>query len=177
VEATLVTAPKAKWFYPFAALLLLTDCGTKQLAVQELAVEHVPHAVIGDAVRFTLVYNRGAAFSFHLGDYSRVVFSVVALVMIAVLWRLYREANAHDRLMGAALGLIVGGAMGNLADRLRSPRGVVDFIDVGLGDHRFWVFNLADAGVSIGAAILLYLMMTRPEHATPPMDSSPPAQG
>lgn len=169
-----MAAPKARWFYPFAALLLLTDCGTKQLAVQELAVEHVPMPVIGDAVRFTLVYNPGAAFSFHLGDYSRVVFSVVALVMIAVLWRLYREANAHDRLMGASLGLIVGGAMGNLADRLRSPRGVVDFIDVGLGDHRFWVFNIADAGVSIGAVILLYLMMTRPEQATP---SSPPEQG
>lgn len=163
-----MTAPKARWFYPLAALLLLTDCGTKQFAVQELGVEHVPHSIVGDMLRFTLVYNRGAAFSFHLGDYSRVIFSVVAMVMIAVLWRLYREADAHDRLMGASLGLIVGGAMGNLADRLRSPRGVVDFIDVGLGDHRFWVFNVADAGVSIGAVILLFLMMKRPEpEATP----------
>lgn len=167
-----MTAPKSRWFYPLAALLLLTDCGTKQIAVQELGVEHLPHSVIGEAVRFTLVYNRGAAFSLHVGDYSRVVFSVVAMVMIAVLWRLYREADAHDRWMGASLGMIVGGAMGNLADRLRSPRGVVDFIDVGLGDNRFWVFNVADAGVSVGAVILLILMMKRPDPTTIPSETS-----
>lgn len=164
---------KSRWFFPLASLLFLADCGTKQLA-EGLGVEHVPHEVFGDALRFTLIYNPGAAFSVHLGDYSRVVFSVLALIVIALLLRMYREAPPHDRAMGAALGLIVGGAVGNLFDRLRSPRGVVDFIDVGMGDMRFWVFNVADMGVSMGAALLLYLMLTRPAPAssTPTQDPS-----
>ena len=68
---------------------------------------------------------------------------------------------------GAALGLIIGGALGNLTDRLRSPRGVVDFIDMGLGDYRFWTFNVADVGVTAGAALLLYLLLrrSRPDEA------------
>ena len=131
-----MTAPKSRWFWPLAALLLLADCGTKQLAEEQLLL-HLPHEVLGNAVQLTLTYNRGAAFSTSLGGYSRVVFSVLAMVMVAVLYRMYRDADAHDRALGAALGLIVGGAVGNLADRIRSPRGVVDFIDLGLGDTRF----------------------------------------
>ncbi|MCC6319680.1 MAG: signal peptidase II [Gemmatimonadaceae bacterium] len=162
-----MTAPKARWFWPLAALLLLADCGTKQLVEEQLTVEHLPHEVIGNTLRLTLIYNTGAAFSTSLGDYSRVVFSALAMVIVAVLYRMYRDADAHDRALGAALGLIVGGAVGNLVDRLRSPRGVVDFIDVGIGDARFWVFNIADVGVTTGAALLLYLMLRR-SHSTEP---------
>jgi signal peptidase II len=156
---------KARWFFPLASLLFLADCGTKQWA-EGAGVEHVPREVIGDALRLTLVYNPGAAFSVHLGDYSRVIFSVLALVVIAMLVRMYHDAAPHDRAMGASLGLIVGGAVGNLADRLRSARGVVDFIDVGIGNARFWIFNVADVGVTVGALILLYLMLTRPPHTS-----------
>jgi signal peptidase II len=151
---------KSRWFFPLASLLFLADCGTKQW-VEQVGVEHVPQELLGDALRLTLVYNPGAAFSVYLGDYSRVIFSVLALIVIAMLLRMFREAAPHDRAMGAALGLIVGGAVGNLADRLRSARGVVDFIDVGVGGTRFWIFNVADMGVTVGAAILLYLMLTR----------------
>ena len=158
-------APKSRWFWPLAALLLLADCGTKQLAVEELGVEHLPREVLGDAVRLTLTYNPGAAFSVSLGDYSRVVFSVLALVIVAVLVRLYRDAEAHDRGLGAALGMIVGGAVGNLVDRVRSPRGVVDFIDLGYGDYRFWTFNVADVGVTVGAALMLVIMLRRSREA------------
>lgn len=160
--------PKARTFWPLASLLLLADCATKRLAEQQLAVEHLPHEVFGDAVRFTLAYNKGAAFSTTIGPYSRVVFSVLAIVMVAILYRMYREAEHHDRTLGAALGLIVGGALGNLADRIRSPRGVVDFIDLGLGDVRFWVFNVADMGVTFGAIILLLLMWRRARDHTEP---------
>ncbi len=156
---------KSRWFFPLAGLLFLADCGSKQW-VEGAAVEHVPRSIIGDALRFTLVYNPGAAFSVYLGEYSRVVFSVLALIVIAMLLRMYHEAPPHDRPMGAALGLIVGGAIGNLTDRLRSARGVVDFIDVGFGNARFWIFNVADMGVTIGAVILLYLMLTRPGPTT-----------
>jgi signal peptidase II len=158
-------APKSRWFWPLAALLLLADCGTKRLVVEELAVEHMPREVLGDAVRLTLIYNPDAAFSISLGDYSRVVFSVLAMVIVAVLLRLYRDAESHDRGLGAALGMIVGGAAGNLVDRLRSPLGVVDFIDLGYGDYRFWTFNVADVGVTVGAALLLVIMLRRSRDA------------
>lgn len=159
---TVMSLSKARWFFPLASLLFLADCGTKQW-VEGVSVEHVPREVIGEVLRFTLVYNPGAAFSVYLGEYSRVVFSVLALIVIAMLLRMYQEAAPHDRAMGASLGLIVGGAVGNLSDRLRSARGVVDFIDVGFGNARFWIFNVADMGVTVGAVILLYLMLTRPE--------------
>jgi signal peptidase II len=63
--------------------------------------------------------------------------------------------------------MITGGAIGNLADRLRSPRGVVDFIDMGLGDYRFWTFNVADVGVTIGASLLLYTLLRRSRQEEP----------
>jgi signal peptidase II len=164
-----MTHPKARLFWPLAALLLLADCSTKQL-VEEQLVEHLPQEVIGNALQFTLIYNRGAAFSTSLGDYSRVIFSVLAMLIVAVLYRMYRDADATDRSLGAALGLNVGGAVGNLVDRLRSPRGVVDFIDVGIGDARFWVFNIADVGVTAGAALLLYIMLRRSQAPEPELE-------
>ena len=73
----------------------------------------------------------------------------------------YWRAQAHDRTLALALGFIVAGASGNLLDRLRSPRGVVDFIDIGVGDIRFWTFNLADVAVFCGAVLLAHLLIRR----------------
>lgn len=60
-----------------------------------------------------------------------------------------------------------GGAIGNIFDRIRFRAGVVDFIDVGLGNHRFWIFNVADAGITIGALVLAFTLL-RAEPETPP---------
>lgn len=68
---------------------------------------------------------------------------------------MYRQTSPGDRLAAAGLALIASGALGNLLDRLRSPRGVVDFIDLGIGDLRFWTFNLADVGITCGAVLLV----------------------
>ena len=73
----------------------------------------------------------------------------------------YRRAAPHDRTLALALALIVAGASGNLLDRLRSERGVVDFIDIGFGDMRFWTFNLADVAVFCGAVLLANLLIRR----------------
>jgi signal peptidase II len=129
----------------------------------------VPHEVLGEVLRFTLAYNPGAAFSMSLGPYSRWIFGGFALVALVVLWRLYRMtgagARAGDRLRVLALGLAFGGAAGNLIDRIRSPLGVVDFIDIGLGDVRFWTFNLADSAVTVGALVLAW-SLSREERET-----------
>lgn len=133
---------------------------SKLLAERMLAPKYTPHSIIGDVVRFTLAYNPGAAFSMSLGMYSRVIFGAFAVVALYVLWRLYRMTGsgvrAGDRWRIAALGLAWGGAAGNLIDRFRSPDGVVDFIDIGYGNVRFWTFNVADSAVTIGAVLLAW---------------------
>ncbi len=120
----------------------------------------MPHRIIGDFVRFTLAYNPGAAFSMSLGAYSRFIFGGFAIIALVVLWRLYKMtgtgARAGDVTRIIALGLAFGGAAGNLVDRFRSPQGVVDFIDIGLRDVRFWTFNVADSAVTVGALILAW---------------------
>jgi signal peptidase II len=62
-----------------------------------------------------------------------------------------------------ALALIFGGAIGNLIDRVRSPQGVVDFIDVGVGAYRWWTFNIADVGITLGALLLGWALWSRVE--------------
>jgi signal peptidase II len=156
---------KAKAFWPLLLLLVFADCSTKRLAEQHLVPEHVPHRVVGDIVRLTLAYNRGAAFSFTLGEHSRVAFTVLALGVLVVLASIYRSTPAQDRVQAIALALVAGGAIGNVLDRFRMPggtyRGVVDFIDIGVGGWRFYTFNLADMGVTFGAILLGLLLLRR----------------
>lgn len=152
---------KSAAFWAPAALLILADCGTKELAVEHLSPPHVPHEVIGTVIRFTLAYNPGAAFSMSVGSHSRLVFTLLAAVVTVILFRLYRATPARDAWQAVALALVAGGAVGNALDRLRSARGVVDFIDVGIGTHRFWTFNLADMGLTIGASLLVSMLWRR----------------
>jgi signal peptidase II len=155
---------KAKAFWPLLFLLIFADCTTKRLAEEHL-VQHMPHPVVGEVVRFTLAYNPGAAFSFSLGEHSRVGFTVIALCVLVALGSVYRSTASQDRLQAIALALVAGGALGNMLDRFRSPsgtyRGVVDFIDIGVSGWRFWTFNLADVGVTFGAVLLALLMLKR----------------
>jgi signal peptidase II len=109
-------------------------------------------------VRLTLVYNPGAAFGLHLGPGSRWIFTALTFGALFLLWRLYQETSASDRRRVMAIALVVGGAIGNLIDRLRSSRGVVDFIDVGIGTARWPTFNVADMAVSCGAILLAWVL-------------------
>jgi signal peptidase II len=152
---------KAFVFWPLESLLVLADCTSKQVAAERLEPEHVPHEVLGDVVRFTLAYNQGASFSVSLGEHSRWILAALALGVLGVLMMQYRRAATHDRTLALALALIVAGASGNLLDRLRSSRGVVDFIDIGFGEMRFWTFNLADVAVFCGAVLLANLLIRR----------------
>jgi signal peptidase II len=152
---------KARVFWPVALTLLLTDCATKRLAENTLGPEDVPHGVIGDVVQLTLSYNTSAAMGIDLGIWSRPILATLTLVALLVLGALYRKTASDDRTVAIALALLVGGAVGNLVDRLRSSRGVVDFLDLGIGAHRFWIFNVADIGVTMGAALLAWMLWKR----------------
>jgi signal peptidase II len=149
---------KARWFWPVFATVLLADCSTKELIVSALSADPGPHPLLGDLLRLTLAYNPDAALNFSVGPGSRFVFGSIAVVALIMLFRLYFRAASDAVLRAVALALVAGGALGNLLDRLRSPRGVVDFIDVGLGELRFWTFNLADVGITTGVLLLAVVL-------------------
>jgi signal peptidase II len=124
----------------------------------------VPRELVGDSLRLTLVYNPGAAFGLYLGAFSRWIFLLLTIVALVVVARLYRSTLLHERWRALALGLVSGGAMGNLINRAWSARGVVDFIDVGVGGWRWPTFNVADIGVSVGAFLLSWVIWREERH-------------
>ena len=142
-------------FWIIVAIIIALDAGSKALAVQHLAPRYMPHPVIGDFFRFTLAYNPGAAFGMHVGPASRWIFASLSVVIVFVLIKSTVSLTRISPLAAVGVPIIVGGALGNLLDRIRFRDGVVDFIDIGIGDVRFWTFNLADTAVTIGAACLV----------------------
>lgn len=148
----------AALFWALLATVVVLDVVTKAMAVYALVPQRLPHEVLGESVRLTLVYNSGAAFGLYLGPYSRWIFLCLTIGALVILWRLYRGTRPGDWLRAVALGLVCGGAAGNLIDRIRSPLGVVDFIDVGIGDMRWPTFNVADMAVSTGAFLLAWVL-------------------
>jgi signal peptidase II len=159
------TSTRDRFFWTALLAVVITDIATKRWAESALGL-HVPEDVFGHWVRWTLTYNTGAAMNISLGGASRIVFSAVAVGMIVYLFKLYRQAPGDSRATPAALALIAAGAFGNLLDRLRHTKGVVDFIDIGTADWRFWTFNVADMGVTMGA-LLLALLLWREDPSAP----------
>jgi signal peptidase II len=139
--------------------IILLDVVSK-LIVQRNLVLYSPRPVIGDVFRLTYIYNPGAAFGLHLGEYSRFIFLTLTVVALLVLFLWYRATPWQDRLRLVAIASVSGGAVGNMIDRLRSHRGVVDFLDVGVGSIRWPVFNVADIAVTIGAVLLAISLWT-----------------
>ena len=133
--------------------ILGVDLVTKWL-VQENFYPGGSVEVLGDLIRLTYILNPGAAFGIHVGEYSRIVFMTLSALAVVVLTGLFWSTPSTERLRLHAIALVVGGALGNLVDRIRSPMGVVDFLDVGLGSLRWPVFNVADIGVTMGAVLL-----------------------
>ncbi len=108
----------------------------------------------------TLTYNHGAAFSF-LSDQSgwqRWFLSAVStgVTVVLVLW--LRSLQRHERLTAISLGLIIGGAVGNLIDRLLLGH-VIDFLDFFIGQHHWPAFNVADSAITIGVAVMVYELL------------------
>lgn len=148
-----VRLSKTALFIVIIVSVLLVDYTTKRLVQNSLTLyEQVD--IIGDYVRLTYIFNPGAAFGIHVGDYSRFLFLGLSIVALLALGGMYWATPTTDRSRLAAIALICGGALGNLIDRLRSARGVVDFLDVGVGTIRWPVFNVADIAVTTGAVIL-----------------------
>lgn len=145
-------------FWPVLVLVAALDFCTKAVAAARLIPQGIPHAIYGEWLRFTLVHNPGAAFGLHVGQYSREIFTILTLIALSILGRLYASTRRGDIARTVSLALVCGGAVGNLIDRLRSQAGVVDFIDIGFGDSRWPTFNIADMAVSLGAFLLAWVL-------------------
>ena len=152
------TDVKALVSWPILLVIVLADAITKAVAAAVLAPSGVARPVFGETVRLTLVYNPGAAFGLYLGSFSRWIFMALTVGALIILWRLYRQTAHDDVVRVVAISLVAAGAIGNLIDRVRSDLGVVDFIDVGIGVHRWPTFNVADMAVSSGAFLLAYVL-------------------
>jgi signal peptidase II len=144
---------KAPLFAGILGSVVTLDVITK-LMIQRSISPYQQVDVIGDYLRLTYIHNPGAAFGIHLGPYSRIIFLTLSLVALGALFGMFWATPARDRIRLTSIALICGGAVGNLIDRVRSARGVVDFLDVGIGNIRWPIFNVADIAVTTGAIFL-----------------------
>jgi signal peptidase II len=159
-------SPRGLYVWIMAVIVAL-DQATK-LAVDRLMDLHESHRVIDGFLRLTYVRNRGAAFGI-LSDadlpFQAALFSVLSLAALAAIalyaWRL----PAESRLPKAALALIMGGAVGNLIDRMRLGY-VIDFVDAHLGAYHWPAFNVADAAITVGVVLLVLDMAWHPQPAS-----------
>ncbi len=150
----LITHPTmARWLW-LSLLIVILDQATKWLA-EALLLPFQPVPLM-PLLNFTLMYNEGAAFSFlaNAGGWQRWLFAGFALVMTLALTFWLLRLDKGERATAAALSLVIGGAIGNLIDRVQTGR-VVDFIDFYVGTWHWPAFNVADSAISIGIVFLL----------------------
>lgn len=145
--------PKHLIFGVTFPVIMALDLVTKRWALDVLVLES--RELFGGLMPLTLAFNKGAAFGMRVGEDSRWFFIPVTIVALVLLGVLYRQAADRDFLRIASISLVVSGAVGNLYDRVRWDRGVVDFLGpVDLGLWNFPIFNVADMAITCGAILL-----------------------
>ena len=139
-----------------AALVLVLDQISKAFVIMILGFN--TKLVFMPSLNFTLAYNRGAAFGFlaESNGWQKWLFCGIALVFSSCILIWSARLTDRDYWEGVALAGILGGAIGNLIDRLRYGY-VIDFIDFYIGDWHWYTFNVADIAICVGAAILILL--------------------
>ncbi|MBT6277454.1 MAG: signal peptidase II [Chromatiales bacterium] len=152
----------SRWFL-LSLLILILDQLTKYFAEDYLTLTDVIPIVPG--LNLVLAYNPGIAFSLFAGaGFWLAIIAAVVSVFLAV-W--IQRLPAGDRLTGAALAAVFGGALGNLADRVFRDGLVVDFIDVYIWNWHWPAFNVADSAICVGAGLLIFTaFFPQPEIAT-----------
>lgn len=156
---------RRRWllFAGLAALVVIADQASKMWVEANFAIASVhptvggaePTPVIDGLVRIAKSYNAGGIFGL-FGD-SAVALGLASTVVIALIFVYqWREGTHGAWLLTVALGLLLGGAVGNFIDRLRYEH-VIDFVDMGVGDWRWYTFNVADAAISMALLLLIVL--------------------
>lgn len=138
-------------YYLIALIVFLIDQGTKYLIATRLELqEQIP--VIGNFFLITSHRNRGAAFGILEGQ-RWFFFVVTVVVVIGIVWYL-NKVRKTQKLLPTALGLVLGGAIGNFLDRMLTGE-VVDFLQLNFGSYTFPIFNVADSSIVIGVALII----------------------
>jgi signal peptidase II len=135
-----------------------------------------PTPVIGDLVRIAKSYNDGGLFGL-FGTAAPMLALASLFVIVVIVWFQGRAASSGPLLMTITLGLLLGGAVGNLIDRLRLGY-VIDYVDTGLGANRWFTFNVADAAISlaiVGLILMTFLGDRLGAEAMPPVADTPGA--
>jgi signal peptidase II len=135
-----------------ALVVLIGDVASKLAVHHAMQIGQPSIPVAGNWLRLTYVRNPGSAFSLFTG--SRWFFIGVSVLSVLLILSLAIGRRQADRWTRISLGLILGGALGNLWDRIRFGT-VIDFLDMGIGVHRWPVYNVADIGVTVGVVILV----------------------
>lgn len=141
-------------FLGLAAVILVVDQLTKAWLVSTVAPGEALH-VVGDWLR--LVHGRNDGGLFGLFGGSAELFAIASMAVIAFIV-VYHARARPSLLLSVALGLLLGGAIGNLVDRIRLGY-VVDFVDAGIGTLRFYTFNAADSAISASILLLIVLAL------------------
>jgi signal peptidase II len=150
-------------FLALAGGIVVADQLVKQWVVTTVSYGSVM-PILGDYLRIWHVHNTGALFG--LFRNQAVLFAALSIGVVAlIVWFHGRSVVTNGWFATLALGLLLGGAVGNLADRIRLGY-VVDFVDMGVGDLRFYTYNVADAAIS-AALVLLILMAFWPSQRRP----------
>jgi len=147
----------------WAPLVFILDFVSKRAVLANEAVLRSKVTVIGDFLRFIYVRNSGSAMG--LFPVGRMVLVGISLAASIFLIYLYRTTDPGLKIRRGAMAAILGGALGNLVDRIFYNGHVVDFIDVGIGTHRFYTFNVADMGVTVGGTLLFLCILLDGRHS------------
>jgi signal peptidase II len=137
-------------FATVAVLVVVVDQATKAVVAGQLDIGESA-AIIGNLLMVVHGQNTGALFGL-LGRSAPLLAILTPVVVGAIVW--YQSRAGSSPLVAVALGLLLGGAIGNLIDRIRLGY-VLDWVDAGIGGLRFWTFNVADASITIAILILL----------------------
>jgi signal peptidase II len=137
-------------FLGLAAAVVVLDQLTKAWLTSFLAPGQSVD-IVGDLIRLVHSRNAGGLFGFFQGQ--ALPFALISMVVVGLIV-LYHARSGRHAYLSIALGLLLGGALGNLADRLRLNY-VVDFVDAGIGGFRWYTFNVADAAISFAILLLL----------------------
>lgn len=169
--ARAATRGRARWpiFIGLAATVFIVDQLTKAWLVSTLSPGERLQ-IVGDYIRLIHSQNTGALFG--LFRDQALFFAVVSVGVVgAIVW--FHHSSGRNTLLSIALGLLLGGALGNMADRFRIGY-VVDFVDVGIGDLRFYTFNVADSAISLAILLLLITAFVRGRDGDLPQGSETP---
>jgi len=156
-------------YHAVAVIVFILDYVSKKIIARTVELDTERISVLGDFFIITHIRNRGAAFGMLQG--GRWFFlAVTIVVLVGILWYMRRSYRTGNPLLLFALGMILGGAVGNFLDRARYGE-VVDFLQFNFGSYTFPIFNLADSAIVCGVALVILDALLTAKQENKPHDN------